>query len=70
MAQVARAQTDGDALSLASLEVQFRGVGLPEAEITVVSETAEDGTITCHAEQNAKKIVKGGKARLRGAERS
>jgi acyl dehydratase len=67
MAQVARAQTEpgGDALALQSLEVQFRGVGLPEAEITVSSQTAVDGTITCHAEQNGKKIVKGGKARLR-----
>jgi acyl dehydratase len=67
MAQVARAQTEavGDALALESLDVQFRGVGLPEAEITVASQTGEDGTITCHAEQNGKKIVKGGKARLR-----
>ena len=67
MAQVARAQTEaaGDALALEHLEVQFRGVGLPEAEITIVSETGEDGAITCHAEQNSKKIVKGGKARLR-----
>ena len=67
MAQVARAQTEaaGDALALEHLEVQFRGVGLPEAEITVTSVTAEDGTITCHAEQNSKKIIKGGKARLR-----
>ena len=67
MAQVARAQTEaaGDPLALESLEVQFRGVGLPEAEITVTSQTGEDGTITCHAEQNGKKIVKGGKAKLR-----
>ncbi len=70
MAQVARAQTEaaGDALALESLEVQFRGVGLPEAEITITSETGEDGTITCHAEQNGKKLVKGGKARLRSAQ--
>jgi acyl dehydratase len=67
MAQVARAQTEpgGDALALESLEVQFRGIGLPEAEITVSSQTAEDGTITTHAEQNGKKIIKGGKAKLR-----
>ena len=68
MSQVARAQTEaaGDALALESLEVQFRGVGLPEAEITITSSApAEDGTITCHAEQNGKKIVKGGKAKLR-----
>ena len=67
MAQVARAQTEaaGDPTALKRLRVQFRGVGLPEAEITITSETAEDGTITCHAEQNGKKIVKGGRARLR-----
>ena len=67
MALLARAQTEplGDPLALRSLEVQFRGVGVPEAEITIVSEPGEDGTIACHAEQNGKKIVKGGKARLR-----
>ena len=67
MAQVARAQTEpvGDPLALRSLEVQFRGVGVPEAEITIVSEPGEDGTIACHAEQSSKKIVKGGKAQLR-----
>ena len=70
MAQVARAQTEpvGDPLALRSLEVQFRGVGVPEAEITIASEPGEDGTITCHVEQNAKKIVKGGKAVLRDTE--
>ena len=67
MAQVARAQTEatGDPLALRSLEVQFRGVGVPEAEITITSRTAEDGTIVCDAEQNGRKIVKGGKAQLR-----
>jgi hypothetical protein len=60
----------GDPLALRSLEVQFRGVGVPEAEITIASEPGEDGAIACHAEQDAKKIVKGGKAVLRAAERS
>jgi acyl dehydratase len=63
MAQVARAQ--GDPAKLASLEVQFRGVGVPEAEITITSRAAEDGTIRCDAEQNGRKIVKGGKAEIR-----
>jgi acyl dehydratase len=63
MAQVARAQ--GDPAGLQSLEVQFRGVGVPEAEITITSRPAEDGTILCDAEQNGRKIVKGGRARLR-----
>ena len=67
MAQVARAQTEaaGDPTALRSLEVQFRGVGVPEAEITITSTTAEDGTIRCDAEQNGRKIVKGGKAEIR-----
>ena len=63
MAQIARAQ--GDPAKLESLEVQFRGVGVPEAEIRITSRTAEDGTILCDAEQNGRKIVKGGKAKLR-----
>ena len=67
MAQVARAQTEpaGDPLALEHLEVQFRGVGVPEAEITITSTTADDGTIRCDAEQNGRKIVKGGKAQIR-----
>ena len=67
MAQVARALTDagGGPHSLERLNVTFRGMALPEREITVTSHAGEDGTITCHAEQNSKKIIKGGKARLR-----
>ena len=63
MAQVARAQ--GDGTKLESLSVQFRGVGVPEAEITITSTPADDGTIRCEAEQNGRKIVKGGRATLR-----
>ncbi len=72
MAQVARAQTEaaGDPLALRTLEVQFRGVGLPEAEIAISSEPGDDGTFTCHAEQNGKKIVKAGKAVLRNTDHS
>jgi acyl dehydratase len=67
MAQVARAQTEaaGDPTALRSLEVQFRGVGVPEAEIIITSSTTEDGTIRCDAEQNGRKIIKGGKAEIR-----
>jgi acyl dehydratase len=67
MAQVARAQTEaaGDPAALRSLEVQFRGVGLPEAEITITSSTADDGTIACDAEQDGRRIIKAGKAQIR-----
>ena len=63
MAQVARAQ--GDGLQLQELSVEFRGVGLPEAEITVTSTPLEDGGIRCEAEQNGRKIIKNGRAVLR-----
>src|SRR5215212_1970883 len=52
MAQVARAH--GAGLELASLSVQFRGVGVPEAEITISSTPGEDGVIECDAEQNGR----------------
>jgi acyl dehydratase len=63
MAQVARAQ--GDPAKLRSLEVQFRGVGVPEAEITITCTAEKDGTIRCDAEQNGRKIIKGGRAQIR-----
>jgi acyl dehydratase len=71
MAQVARAVTEaaGDPAALRRLEVQFRGMGLPEHEITVtstVTEVREDGTavVLVHAEQNGKKIIRGARAEL------
>jgi acyl dehydratase len=75
MAQVARAQTEaaGGPETLRSLAVQFRGVGVPEAEITITSTTTGEGEadgeleIACDAEQNGKKIVKGGRAVVRPA---
>ena len=76
MAQVARAQTEagGGPESLRRLSVQFRGVGLPEAEVTITSTTKEerDGEVVvrCEAEQNGKKIIKGGEAILRPEARS
>ena len=76
MAQVARAQTEagGGPESLKRLSVQFRGVGLPEAEITITSSVKEerDGEIVVktEAEQNGKKIIKGGEAVLRPEARS
>jgi acyl dehydratase len=75
MAQVARAQTEagggvGGFLSLRSLEVQFRGVGLPEHELTISSTTREqrDGgelVIRCDAEQGGKRIIRNGEAVVR-----
>jgi acyl dehydratase len=58
MAQCARAQ--GDGLQLRSLSVQFRGVGVPEEEITVTSSGTD--TVTIEAEQAGRKIVKRGAA--------
>ena len=71
MAQVARAQTDagGGPESLQRLSVQFRGMGLPESELTVTGTVSavDDGvaTIACNCEQNGKLIIRNGEARLR-----
>ena len=71
MAQVARALTEagGGPASLRRLEVQFRGMGVPEQEITVtgtVESVREDGTalVTAQAEQAGKKIVRNARAEL------
>ena len=71
MAQVARAQTEaaGGPESLRSLEVQFRGMALPEHEITIASdvEARRDGEIVvvCDAVQDGKRIIRGAEAVLR-----
>jgi acyl dehydratase len=72
MAQVARALTEagGGPHSLQRLEVTFRGMGVPEEEITVtgkVASVAEDGlaTVEVRAEQGGKAIVRGGEGDLR-----
>ena len=74
MAQVARAVTEagGDPAALRSLDVRFRGLALPEQEITVsasVTEMREDGTavVTANAEQAGKKIIRGARAELGAA---
>ncbi len=70
MAQVARAQTDaaGGPESLRSLSVQFRGMGVPEQEITVtgtVREVAEGvAKVDAVAEQDGKKIIRNAEAEL------
>jgi acyl dehydratase len=72
MAQVARANTaaaGGDPRALARLKVQFRGMGVPEEEITVsgtVREAGEDTAIVdTEAEQAGNKIVRNAEAEIR-----
>ena len=72
MAQVARANVaavGGDPRSLRRLEVQFRGMGVPESEITVTGTVREeaDGTLVVdtEAEQDGKRIIRNGEAELR-----
>src|SRR4051812_28164301 len=70
MAQVARAQTDagGGPHSLRRLSVQFRGMGLPEQELTVtgtVSEaTGDRAVIDTVAEQDGNQIIRNAEAEL------
>jgi acyl dehydratase len=70
MAQVARAQTEaaGGPDRLRRLSVQFRGMGVPEAEITVTSKVREvrDGVaiVDAEARQGGKRIVRNGVAEL------
>jgi acyl dehydratase len=70
MAQVARAHTDaaGDPRALKRLEVQFRGLGMPEEEITVsatVTEAADGRVVTeTIAAQGGNEIVRNASAVL------
>ncbi len=70
MAQVARAQTENAAgpHALKRLSVQFRGMGLPEHEITVTGTVREvrDGVavVDTVAEQNGNQIIRNAEAEL------
>ncbi len=71
MAQVARAATaaaGGDPRSLKRLEVQFRGMGVPEQEITVSGtvKEAKEGRLVVEtvAEQGGKRIIRNAEAEL------
>ena len=70
MAQVARAQTEaaGGPERLKRLAVQFRGMGLPEQEITVSGTVREvrDGVavVDTVAEQGGKQIIRNAEAEL------
>lgn len=76
MALVARAHTDaagGDPRALKRLSVQFRGMGMPEQEITVtgqVREVRDDGTVVTSAEaaQGENRIVRKVTGELRAGE--
>jgi acyl dehydratase len=71
MAQVARANVNaagGDPRALKRLSVQFRGMGLPEQEITVRGSVKEerDGRVLVEteAEQGGKRIIRNAEAEL------
>jgi acyl dehydratase len=71
MAQVARANVEaagGDPRCLRRLSVQFRGMGLPEQEITVTGSVTEESegrvVVTTQAEQGGKRIIRNAKAEL------
>jgi len=71
MAQVARAHTDaGGPASLKRLSVQFRGMGVPEAELVVtgtVREVRDDAVavVESSCEQDGKRIIRNAEAELR-----
>jgi acyl dehydratase len=71
MAQVARANVNaagGDPRALKRLSVQFRGMGLPEHEITVTGSVKDerDGhvVVEAEAEQGGKRIIRNAEAEL------
>lgn len=70
MAQVARAQTEaaGGPHSLKRLSVQFRGMGVVEAEIRVTSKVRQvaDGValIDAEAKQGGKRLIRKGEAEV------
>jgi acyl dehydratase len=70
MALLARAQTEaaGGAARLKRLKVQFRGMGLPEHEVTVTGTVHEvrDGVAIVHtmAEQDGKAIIRNAEAEI------
>jgi acyl dehydratase len=71
MAQVARAHTEafGGPESLASLSVQFRGMGVMEQAVTVHGTVGEVGestaVVSSEATQAGKRIVRNGRAEVR-----
>ena len=70
MAQVARAQTDagGGPQSLKRLSVQFRGMGVPEQELSVTGKVRESGNgvviVDTYCEQNGQRLIRKAEAHL------
>ena len=70
MAQVARAQTEagGGPHALKRLSVQFRGMGLPEQEVTVTSRvkdvTGDVAVVETVAEQAGNQIIRNAEAEI------
>jgi acyl dehydratase len=71
MAQVARAHGEafGNPLVLKSMSVQFRGMGVPEKDITITSkltaQSEDEAVFECEAVQDGNKLVRRGRAVLR-----
>jgi len=70
MAQVARAQTDagGGPQSLKRLSVQFRGMGVPEQELSVTGTVRESSNgvviVDAFCEQNGQRLIRRAEAHL------
>ena len=70
MAQCARAQTEaaGGPAALRRLEVTFRGMGVPEAELTVTSTVRDEAdgvaTVDVVVEQNGRAIIRKAEAEV------
>ena len=63
--KIVHGEAAGDPLALKSLSVQFRGMGVPEQEITITSKPRGDGEFDTEAVQDGNKLVRRGKAVLR-----
>jgi acyl dehydratase len=67
MALVARASAataGGDPRALKRLKVQFRGMGVPEEEITVTGTVRGDGVLDLEAAQGDNKIIRNAEAEV------
>ena len=69
MAQVARLAVQeggGDPAALAALEVEFRGMGVPEQEVVVTAQRDGDA-LALEAVQGDRALVRNGRAELRSS---